>query len=79
VFAAAYQTRGFARSNIGDFKEAIEDFNIALDCLDRGNIAKRSQILYQRGYAYMRLGKKAEACNDGKESLQLNPANDRAG
>ncbi len=76
--ASAYQTRGFAESNLGDFNPAINDFTTSLACLDTRNTVKRSQVLSQRGHAYLRLGKGTEACKDGKESLQLDPTNERA-
>jgi Tfp pilus assembly protein PilF len=73
----AYRTRGFARSCLGKFEDAVADFNIALDLAKEDNY-KRSQILYQRGYAFMRLNKMDDACRDATESLQLNPDFDKA-
>jgi serine/threonine protein kinase len=76
--APSYQTRGFAKSNLGDLPGAIDDFTKALEYVDPENVVKRSQIYYQRGYAYMSLGKKTDACKDATESARLNPAYDRA-
>ena len=74
----ACQTRGFAKSNLGDFEGAKGDFNNALENVRLEDTYKRSQILYQRGYAFMRMGKMDEACKDATESFQLNPDFDRA-
>jgi serine/threonine protein kinase len=74
----AYQTRGFARSCLGNFDDAIADFNNALELARPEDTYKRSQILYQRGYAFMRMNKMDDACKDGTESFQLNPDLDKA-
>jgi serine/threonine protein kinase len=74
----AYQTRGFARSCLGNFENAIADFNFALELAGPEDAYKRSQILYQRGYSFMRLNKPDEACKDATESFQLNPDLDKA-
>jgi len=69
--SASYQTRGFAKSCSGDFKGSITDFDKALEYVKQEDIHRRSQILYQRGYALMRMGKMPEACKDATESFKL--------
>ena len=76
--AAAYQTRGFAKSSLGEFDDSIGDFTKALDYAETADSHKKSQILYQRGYAYMRLGRMTDACKDARESLKLNPDFEKA-
>nr|MDO8098065.1 tetratricopeptide repeat protein [Candidatus Njordarchaeota archaeon] len=62
---------------IGEFMDAIGDFSQALSLVASDDTHKRSQILYQRGYALMRLSKMREACKDASESLELDPGNER--
>jgi serine/threonine protein kinase len=74
----AYQTRGFARSCLGDSEKAVTDFTKALDLARPEDTYKRSQILYQRGYAFMRMNRLDDACKDATESFQLNSELDKA-
>jgi tetratricopeptide (TPR) repeat protein len=71
-----YQTRGFARSNLGRFKKAIEDFTEALSReTDR---KKQSMILYNRGYSKRLDGDFKGAHEDASKALELDEANAKA-
>jgi serine/threonine protein kinase len=74
--ASAYQTRGFARSNLGRIGDSVSDFNVALEKTTEPR--RKAQILYQRGYANMLAGKLDAACNDAREALKHNPDNEGA-
>jgi len=75
-FSPPYQTRGFARSNLGKFKDAIEDFTLALD--KEKDERRQSMILYQRGYTRKLLGDFKEALKDATKALELDEANVKA-
>ena len=68
-YAAAFNSRGLAKFNIGKNKEALDDFtnSIAL-----GNTAMH-QPYSNRGFVWHNLGKLDEALSDFNESLRLNP------
>jgi tetratricopeptide (TPR) repeat protein len=68
-----YQTRGFARSNLGKYDKAIDDFNAALD--KESDERRQSQILYQRGYAKRFAGQYEEALKDATLALTMDSSN----
>lgn len=72
----AYQTRGFSRSNLGKFDDAINDFSAALDM--ETDDRRRSMILYQRGYAKRLAGKYDEAFRDASQAVKLDETNPKA-
>jgi len=76
TLATAYQTRGFARSNLGNFDGAIADFNEALK--KTSDPRRRAQILYHRGHSQMLAGNLDAACKDASEALKFNSANESA-
>jgi len=71
-----YQTRGFARSNLGKFAEAIKDFTIAFE--KETDERRQSMILYQRGYANRLFGDFKAAWEDVTLALKLDGANTKA-
>jgi len=71
-----YQTRGFARSNLGEFSEAIEDFTAALE--REGDERRQSLIIYQRGYAKKLSGQFGEALKDADLALTLDKTSNKA-
>lgn len=71
-----FQTRGFARSNLGKFDEAIEDFTVALE--KETDERRKSMILYQRGYAKRLAGRLEDAYQDAMAALQLDETNVKA-
>jgi len=71
-----YQTRGFARSNLGRFSEAISDFTEALE--RETDKRRQSMILYQRGYARKLSGDFEEALKDALSALELDGTNVKA-
>lgn len=72
----SYQTRGFARSNLGKFPEAIQDFTRALE--KETDERRQSMILYQRSYAKRLSGDFEEALKDAKLALRLDEKNAKA-
>lgn len=72
----AFQTRGFALSNLSDYKKAIADFSKALS--NESDERRQSQILYQRGYAKRLSGDFDGALKDAKVALTLDPTNSKA-
>jgi serine/threonine protein kinase len=76
--ADAYQTRGFAWSKLRQYEKGIQDFNKTLELLPSFERKRRSQVLYQRGYAYMKSRKFREACNDAREALKVDAFNAKA-
>lgn len=71
----AYQTRGFARSRFGKFKEAVEDFSVALNIIGDTDQRKSGQLFYQRGYAKLRSNNKVDACKDARKALEIDSSN----
>lgn len=71
-----YQTRGFAKSNLGKFPEAVEDFTTALE--KETDERRQSMILYQRGYAEKLSGDFEEAFKDAIRALELDQTNAKA-
>jgi len=71
-----YQTRGFARSNLGKFSEAISDFTEALK--RESDKRRQSLILYQRGYARKLSGNFKAALQDAIAALELDETNVKA-
>jgi serine/threonine-protein kinase len=71
-----YQTRGFARSNLGRYKEAIEDFTKAFD--RETDERRQSMILYNRGYSKKLDGNFKEAYEDALMALKLDETNPKA-
>ena len=71
-----YQSRGFARSNLGKFPEAIEDFTIAFE--KETDERRKSLILYQRGYTKKLSGDFDGALEDAIEALELDETNTKA-
>lgn len=71
-----YQTRGFARSNLGRFKEAIEDFTKAFE--RETDERRQSMILYNRGYSKKLDGSFKEAYEDAIMALKLDETNSKA-
>lgn len=69
----AYQTRGFARSNLGKFDDAIKDFTIALE--KETDERRKSMILYQRGYAKKLAGRFDEAFEDALQAIKFDETN----
>ena len=72
----AYHTRGFARSNLGKFDAAIEDFTIALE--KETDDRRKSRILYQRGYAKKLSGRFEEAFENAIKAVELDRTNAKA-
>jgi serine/threonine protein kinase len=73
-----YQTRGFAKSNLGMYNEAIADFTDALELVNPEDNKRKAQILAFRGYTYMLAGNDKNACEDATLALRLDPTNQRA-
>jgi len=71
-----YQTRGFARSNLGKFSDAVSDFTEAFK--REPDKRRQSLILYQRGYAWRLSGNFAEAMKDATAALELDETNAKA-
>ena len=71
--ADAHLGRGFASSRLGLYRQAIEDYNAALEVMPRS-----SQTIAWRGAAYQYLGKRAEAIADYKAALEIDPKNETA-
>jgi len=74
--SSPYQTRGFARSNLGRYPEAIDDFTKALE--KEKDERRQSRILHQRGYARRLSGDREGALKDVIEALELDPTNTKA-
>jgi len=72
----SYQTRGFARSNLGRYEDAVKDFTEAFN--RETNPRRRSIILYQRGYSRKLAGDFQEALEDAKAALELDSTNVKA-
>lgn len=70
------QTRGFARSNLGRFKEAIEDFTESLN--REPDVKRQSMILYDRGYSKKLDGDFTDAYEDATKALELDETNSKA-
>jgi len=71
-----YQTRGFSRSNLGKFDEAIEDFTIAYE--KETDERRKSMILYQRGYSKRLAGRFEDAYQDAITAIEFDEANPKA-
>ena len=63
-----YDTRGFARSNLKMFAEAIEDFSRALELNDNN-----PRVYYHRAESAAQLGEVEDAYNDVSNALSLDP------
>jgi serine/threonine protein kinase len=74
--SSPYQTRGFARSNLGRFKDAIEDFTQAYN--KEKDEKRQSMILYNRGYSKRLDGNFKEAYEDALLALELDETNSKA-
>ena len=68
-YEAAYNNRGVAHSQKGDFDAALEDFNIVIELNPAGATAYTN-----RGVAYTDTGDVAAALGDFNKSIELNPA-----
>jgi serine/threonine protein kinase len=68
VLHRLYDTRGFARSNLKMFVEAIEDFSKALDLNDNN-----PRVYYHRAESAAQLGEVEQAYNDVFTTLGLDP------
>lgn len=73
-----YQTRGFAKSNLGMYDDAGADFTKALELTMPDNTRRKAQVLALRAYTYMLSGNHKKACEDATLALRLDPANSRA-
>lgn len=71
-----YWTRGFARSNLGKFDLAIEDFTEALN--KEPDERRKSQILYQRAYAWRLAGNFEKALEDATLAIKTDSSNAKA-
>jgi len=71
-----YQTRGFARSNLGKFPDAVSDFTEALK--RESDKRRQSMILYQRGYTWKLSGDFKAALQDAITALELDETNVKA-
>ena len=68
-FAAAYDSRGYARSKKGEYEKAIADFDKAID-LGRGDPNVAGAYM-NRGLAYKALGMKTEAIANLVKCIEL--------
>lgn len=66
----AYSYRGASLYHIGDYREAIDAFSIAID-LDNSN----DITIYNRGMAYLKNGEQSQACADFHRACQLGNLN----
>jgi serine/threonine protein kinase len=71
-----YMTRGFARSNLGKYNDAIDDFTLAFN--KEIDEKKKSKILYHRGYSKMLAGRLSDALDDSLEATELDWTNTKA-
>jgi len=69
--APAYHTRGFSRSRQGRLKEAVLDFDKALELTPASAARPRAKILYNRAFAKMKMGDYAGSCSDIKQAQKL--------
>jgi len=69
--APAYHTRGFSRSRQGRLKEAVLDFDKALELTPTSAWRPRAKILYNRAFAKMKMGDYRGSCLDIKEAQKL--------
>lgn len=71
--ASAYNNRGYALLILGNYQQAIPDFDeaIALHAVE-------AYAYNNRGFAYLRTGQPEKARTDIEQSLQLNPGNSYA-
>ncbi len=76
--AQAYQTRGFAKSNLGMYEDAIADFSKAFDNASTDDARRKAQILALRAYTHMLSGNNKKSCEDATLALKLDPRNERA-
>jgi len=74
--SSPYQARGFAKSNLGRFKAAIEDFTEALK--REPDVKRQSMILYNRGYSKKLDGDFSKAYEDATKALELDETNSKA-
>ena len=72
----SYHTRGFARSRLGKFAEAMEDFTIAYE--KETDERRKSLILFQRGYSKKLSGDFEGALEDAIAALELDETNIKA-
>lgn len=70
---ASFGFRGKALLMASKYKEAIDDFSIAVQYTP-----KVAEYYFNRGHAYLKLGKKSEARKDFKKTLELNPGYEHA-
>ena len=66
----AYQKRAFALSEMGQYKEALEDLDTLIDTL---NVTDDANLYSLRGAIRMKLDNKQGALDDMRKALQLNP------
>ncbi len=74
-FMPAYQTRGFARSNLTKYEDAIADFNTAISFTGPADAMKKGQLFYQRAYTKRLAGEMEAACEDVRQALGYEPLN----
>ena len=63
----AFNNRGFAYDSLGYHKQAIEDYNRAIE-IDPDSV----KAYYNRGIAYSELGNNGQAVEDMKTAARLN-------
>jgi tetratricopeptide (TPR) repeat protein len=68
LIASIYNNRGLVYGDSGQFKQAISDYNKAIE-LD----PKLSEAYTNRGNAYVRLGQLNQAISDCNKAIELNP------
>jgi len=71
----AFQTRGFSRSNLGKYPEAVSDFTTAIQLCPPENSYKLGQLYYHRAYAEGMMGDMPKACEDIRQALGFDPTN----
>ena len=68
--AEACKKRAFALSEMGQYKEALEDLNTLIDTL---NVQDDANLYSLRGAIRMKLEDKKGALDDMRKAMQLNP------
>ncbi len=68
----AYKERGWAYSNLGDYKKALRDLTRAIV------IHPTSDAFCKRAWVHVTVGDKSQAAKDATSALKLDPANEDA-
>jgi len=71
--ALAYNNRGSAYANLGNYRGAIEDYNKAIELNPQYALA-----YYNRGSTYESLGNHRQAIEDYNKAIEINPQYDKA-